>query len=269
LGTAADSISAAIIALAFVGFSDPFYKRLSNPGDSPVFSTLAVSVFGACATGAAWWFLEAWPLGEPRVHLEWRPHPDVLAIAIVSDTTQTLRDVWVDVLDIRKRSAAGTYVEVPEIHGGSQFEKFSISAGILSDVYPDRPIVVRFVGMTPLFEDKQSARPTIWRVVTRNGDDVLAALEIPTPGIWRVTFGEANVARQLTPHLYFEWGKGRGASCMGAVNATTVEGVACKNIHSGLVRRRVRYLPVNGLKNSDGVMERGSTPADSLQARCP
>ncbi len=198
-----------VICLGIVAFSDPVYSRLTNPASFPVTSTLAFSGLVVALAASGWWFFVALPGSQPRLRLEWHPTPDELGIAIMVETHHTLRDVWVEVIDIRKRSSSGDFVEVPELHGAGEFEKFSISAGILSDVYPERPLVLRFVGVRDL-TGEQLQRPVIWRVVARSGEDVLSALQIPSPGVWRVSFGEANVAAtQRTRHLYFEWIEGK------------------------------------------------------------
>jgi TIR domain len=119
-----------------------------------------------------------------NAHLEWREdRKGGLDRAVLNDTSEALRDVWIKVLDIRLRSQAGDFVEVQNLHGAGQFEEFSIGAGFGSDSYPDQPLVLRFL-LNVKAETKGETADTIqiWRVVTRGSDEVMERLDIPSPG---------------------------------------------------------------------------------------
>jgi hypothetical protein len=182
----------------------------------PIMSTLVVFI-GAGTLAALGWraFLHgrsgrAAETAQHNAQVEWREDGSGgLSIAVLNETTETLRDVWIKVLDMRMRSQGGDFAEVSALHGTGTFEAFSIGAGFLSDVYPDKPLVLPFLKYVKADPNRNNTDVIeIWRVVTRDSGEVLERLDVPSPGVWRVTLEGGQSVRLRVPYLYFKWERG-------------------------------------------------------------
>lgn len=203
-------VGGALIAL----LSDPIFHRLAPYGRRHgVVSTLVVFAVCGALGAAAWRAMLAWedsgPSDEPPVidtrmpvRLEWHREGNDLNVAVINLGTETVRDASLTLIDIRKRSNTGVFVEVPAFHRDGPFTETGL--GLKGGVgFDDPPLLPDVRGIAGFLHLNEMGQIFFFRI----GDDVLSLIPIPEPGIWRVTFkinGNAKLNNDFA-ELFFEW----------------------------------------------------------------
>jgi hypothetical protein len=147
-----------------------------------------------------------------NAHLEWRADAKRLDIAVINDSSEILRHFEVRVVDIRRRSEGGEFVQTVDLHRSRTFNSFLAGhdnglSNDLGDSYPDHPLLLRLLSYETKY-DSGLNRDTVvnWHEEAQGVDVAIQRIDIPDPGIWQITFeGEGAVHLPTPCYLYFEW----------------------------------------------------------------
>jgi hypothetical protein len=136
------------------------------------------------------------PLPGGVLALRWHQVNKALHVDVVNANAHTIRDFKLLLIDLKRLSSGGIFVEVPEFHSHGPFAPRELTGGTTT-VFPDSPV------MFPFLHGADPAMVTFQAML----DQQLQSFSIQEPGIWQAKFS-SRVGVGFDPALmYFQWRK--------------------------------------------------------------
>jgi hypothetical protein len=132
-----------------------------------------------------------------RVLIEWRRTTDGLHVEAFHPGRDVITGFALYVVDIRKRTDQGDFVQVRALHPGGAFTEVQLVGGSSELYHEDRVMFPLFTvaGSALTFQGKTKAQP-------------LESFSIRQFGIWAVSFSAPDGIAVRPNVLYFEWAEG-------------------------------------------------------------
>lgn len=133
-----------------------------------------------------------------HISLKWKEFESGLDIEVISTWAEAIRNFELFVVDLRRRSSSGRFVDVPEYHQSGPFQQVKLHGA--SHLFCESPERQRFLKITPGGGLQLSGLTT---------SSPSFQLAIHTGGIWEVSLRHASADHQHgSGKLCFEWTPG-------------------------------------------------------------